>query len=73
MKDVKARDRVKNEWVKDSQIAMVRFDYRTMDSIKAIPQIISDFLGKERSTTIEKHNLYYISEDSSVIADNGKY
>jgi very-short-patch-repair endonuclease len=71
--DTRLRDCIKNQWVQDNHIALLRIDYKTGDNLKSIPKIISGILNEERSTTIETYGLYYISEDSSLIADNGKY
>lgn len=64
------RDAYKNSWCEEHLISLLRIDHTNSKNLKTI---VEEFLINNSSTTIEKYNLFYINEDSTIIRDNNKY
>lgn len=72
-KEGRKRDAYKNRWAAENFISLLRVNHTHGVSLEKMRRILNGFFSEKRSTTIERHRLYFINEDSTEIFDNGKY
>lgn len=70
LKKTHENDLIKNQWVKEHLISLVRLNYKHE---KNLEENLDRLFIYESSTTIESEDIYYISEDSSEILNEERY
>lgn len=68
--NARKRDKIKNNWCLENNYTLLRIDEK---SVRKFEHIWNDLvINRERSTTIEKYQIFLI-ENGSIVFNNGKY